>query len=178
MKTIGTGRETEPTDAVESAADAQPTLATVYAYPGTAADPKLSSELVEFLDLAERRVRAIEQAAAAAVDHVSSELDRLLGRLTAGGDADEPRLRATGEVVVGHAQTVADWSGGVRRWLESEGAAQRDVRPSEGVVLLARRMAIAGLPMRKIEALLAGLGVEDPQVAVRRALGVDRSRGL
>jgi hypothetical protein len=123
-------------------------------------------------------VLAIEQAAAAAVDRVSGELERLLGRLAAGGDADEQRLRATGDVVVGHARAVVDWSEGIRRWLESEGAAQRQAQPSEGVVLLARRMAIAGLPMRTIEALLAGLGVEDPQLAVRRALGAERSRGL
>lgn len=188
--TTGSSGETKRTDAVDLPAEAQPRLATVYAYPGTAAEgaepssppaepaiespDKLSSELVEFLELAERRVRAIEQAAAAAVDHVSAELERLLGRLAAGGDADESRLRATGDVVIGHAGTVADWSEGVRRWLESEGAQQREVRPSEGVVLLARRMAVAGLPIRKIEALLAGLGVEDPQVAVRRALEADR----
>jgi hypothetical protein len=125
--------------------------------------------LVEFLELAERRVRAMEQAADATAEHLAAELDRLGERLTAGADADAEKLQAIGEVVVGHGQAVADWSGAIRRWLESEGAQHRGA-PSDGVVLLARRMTIAGIPTRKIEALLAGLGVPDPQAAVRHAL--------
>ncbi len=78
-------------------------------------------------------------------------------------------MQSTGEVVVGYGQAVSEWSGAVRRWLESEGAEHRGA-PSDGVILLARRMTIAGIPARKIEALLAGLGVVDPQAAVRRAL--------
>lgn len=124
---------------------------------------------MEFLELAERRVRGLEQAADAAIDQVSTELERLLERLTAGGDADAEKMRATGEVVIGHGRAVSEWSGGIRRWLESEGAAHLG-QPSDGVVLLARRMTIAGIPTRKIEALLAGLGVADPQAAVRHAL--------
>jgi hypothetical protein len=114
-------------------------------------------------------VRAIELAADAAVDHLSAELDRLLERLTAGGDADAEKMRSVGEVVVGHGRAVSEWSSGIRRWLESEGATHSGA-PSDGVILLARRMTIAGIPTRKIEALLAGLGVADPQAAVRRAL--------
>jgi hypothetical protein len=128
-----------------------------------------SSEFVEFLETAERRVRAVEQAADAAIEHLSAELERLGERLIAGGDADAEKLRATGEVVVGYSQAVADWSGAIRRWLESEGAQHRGA-PSDGVILLARRMTIAGIPSNKIEALLAGLGVADPQAAVRHAL--------
>ncbi len=93
----------------------------------------------------------------------------MLERLTAGADSDAERMRATGDVVVGHARAVAEWSTGVRRWLESEYATDRG-RPSDGVVLLARRMTIAGIPEARIEALLAGLGVADPQAAVRHAL--------
>jgi hypothetical protein len=119
--------------------------------------------------VAERRVRAIEQAAEATVEQLSAELDRLGERLTAGGDADAEKLLRTGEVVVGYGQAVSDWSGTVRRWLESEGP-QHHGAPSDGVILLARRMTIAGIPTRKIEALLAGLGVADPQAAVRHAL--------
>jgi len=78
-------------------------------------------------------------------------------------------MRAIGEVVVGHARAVNDWSVGIRTWLESEHAEHRG-RPSDGVILLARRMTIAGLAPEKIEALLAGLGVVDPQAAVRHAL--------
>jgi hypothetical protein len=111
----------------------------------------------------------MEQAADATAEHLAAELDRLGERLTAGADADAEKLQAIGEVVVGHGQAVADWSGAIRRWLESEGAQHRGA-PSDGVVLLARRMTIAGIPTRKIEALLAGLGVPDPQAAVRHAL--------
>ena len=46
----------------------------------------------------------------------------------------------------------------------------RVVTAADGVILLARRMTIAGIPSRKIEAMLAGLGVADPQAAVRHAL--------
>jgi hypothetical protein len=167
-------------------AEGSPRLAQVFAYPGTqrqAPSPRSprqgaaqnphehipSSELVEFLEVAERRVKAIEQAAEAAISHVSLELDRLLERLTAGADSDAERMRATGDVVVGHARAVAEWSVGVRRWLESEFSSERG-RPSDGVILLARRMTIAGIPAAKIEAMLAGLGVTDPQAAVRHAL--------
>jgi AcrR family transcriptional regulator len=158
-------------------------MAKVFAYPGTdqtspgtpatpAAVPDpvraQSSELVEFLEIAERRVRLIEQAADAAVEHVAAELERLLERLTAGADADAEKLREAGDVVIGHGRAVSEWSGAIARWLESEGA-QHQV-PSDGVILLARRMTIAGIPTRKIEALLAGLGVADPQAAVRHAL--------
>jgi len=104
---------------------------------------------------------------------MSAELERLLERLTAGADADADRLRAAGEIVVGHARTVADWSGKVSRWVESEGP-PRASQPSDGVVLLARRMALAGLPIAKIEAMLASLGVADPQAAVRHALDAPR----
>jgi hypothetical protein len=114
-------------------------------------------------------VRAIEQAADATVDDLSAQLERLLERLTAGGDADAEKMREFGEVVVGHGRAVSEWSSGIRRWLESEGATHPG-GPSDGVILLARRMTIAGIPTRKIEALLAGLGVADPQAAVRRAL--------
>jgi hypothetical protein len=114
-------------------------------------------------------MRAIEQAADAAIEHVSAELEHLLERLTAGAHADADKVRETGEIVIGHGRAVSEWSAGIRRWLESEGAAQRG-GPSDGVILLARRMTIAGIPTRKIEALLAGLGVADPQAAVRRAL--------
>ena len=100
---------------------------------------------------------------------VARELDRLLERLTAGADADADRMRAIGEVVVGHSRAVNDWSVAIRTWLESEHVAHRG-RPSDGVILLARRMTIAGLPAENIEALLAGLGVVDPQAAVRHAL--------
>jgi hypothetical protein len=114
-------------------------------------------------------VRALEQAADAVVDHLTAELDRLGERLTAGGDADAEKLKEIGDVVTGHGQAVSDWSGAIHRWLESEGANHRGA-PSDGVVLLARRMTIAGIPTQKIEALLAGLGVADPQAAVRHAL--------
>jgi hypothetical protein len=158
-------------------------MAKVFAYPGTDQPPQgppalpgaspsasraASSELVEFLEIAERRVRAIEHAAETAVEHVAAELDRLLERLTAGGDTDAERLREAGEVVIGHGRAVSEWSGAIARWLESEGAEHEG--PSDGVILLARRMTIAGIPTRKIEALLAGLGVADPQAAVRHAL--------
>lgn len=160
----------------------------MFAYPGTAApqtaayepppatapapDPtRPSSELVEFLELAERRMKAIERVAETAIGHVSMELERLLERLTAGADADAERLRATGDVVINHARTVSEWSGEIRRWLESEGPAHTN-QPSDGVILLARRMAIAGASNARIEALLAGLGVADPQAAVRHALDV------
>ncbi len=161
-------------------------MAKVFAYPGTAAaqpespparatpapDPNSpSSELVEFLELAERRMRAIERVAETAIENVSAELDRLLERLTAGGDADAARMRAAGDIVVGHARTVSEWSSEVRRWLESEGPAHGK-QPSDGVILIARRMAIAGASSTRIEALLAGLGVADPQAAVRHALDV------
>ncbi len=116
-------------------------------------------------------MKAIERVADNAIDHVTLELERLLERLTAGGDADAARMRAAGEVVVNHARTVSEWSGGIRRWLESEGPPHGH-QPSDGVVLLARRMAIAGISTSKIEAMLAGLGVADPQAAVRHALDV------
>ena len=158
-------------------------MAKVFAYPGTDQPPPgspsqpsvvpdpiraPSSELVEFLEIAERRVRLIEQAADTAIEHVAAELERLLERLTAGADDDAEKLREAGEVVIGHGRAVAEWSGAIARWLESEGAQQQ--APSDGVILLARRMTIAGIPTRKIEALLAGLGVADPQAAVRYAL--------
>jgi hypothetical protein len=158
-------------------------MAKVFAYPGTdrpspgsptqprpVPDPirAPSSELVEFLEIAERRVRLIEQAADTAVEHVAAELERLLERLTAGADLDAEKLREAGGVVVGHGRAVSEWSGAIARWLESEGAQHQ--APSDGVILLARRMTIAGIPTRKIEALLAGLGVADPQAAVRYAL--------
>src|SRR4051812_7994748 len=105
-------RDDDPAGADESA----PRMAKVFAYPGTDQPPQgspvlpgasananrgPSSELVEFLEIAERRVRAIEQAAETAVEHVAAELDRLLERLTAGGDTDAERLREAGEVVIG-----------------------------------------------------------------------------
>lgn len=184
MSSTAAGFESEHQDPVDPPAEAPPRLAKVFAYPGTAAAPRAasprspgpagpdqapSSELVEFLELAERRMRAIERVAENAIEHVSHELERLLERLTAGGDADAEKMQAAGEVVVGHARAVSEWSGGIRRWLESEGPAHGR-QPSEGVVLLARRMAIAGISTARIEAMLAGLGVADPQAAVRHAL--------
>jgi hypothetical protein len=179
------GFESEHQDPADPPAEAQPRLAKVFAYPGTEATPSAksprspgpvddadrppSSELVEFLELAERRMKAIERVADNAVDNVTLELERLLERLTAGGDADAARMRAAGEVVINHARTVSEWSGGIRRWLESEGPPHGH-QPSDGVVLLARRMALAGISNSKIEAMLAGLGVADPQAAVRHAL--------
>lgn len=158
---------------------------------------QLTQPTKEYFELAREHFLKLERVSSEAATELDRALDVVLEELAANGDADLQRIEALGESLIEHNLTVAERSAHIRRRLERRGHLDpstnlrrraTDVvpdngsveiergrpwaenQPSEGVVVLVRQLAASGVSDRRIGRVLATMGVNDPDDAVRLAL--------
>jgi hypothetical protein len=166
-------------------------------HPDRPGRPQLTQPTKEYFELAREHFLTLERVSSEAAIELDRALDVVLEELAANGDADLHRIEALGESLVEHNRTVAERSAHIRRRLERRGHLEpstnlrrraTDVvadngsveiepgrpwaedQPSEGVIVLVRQLAATGVSDRSIGRVLATMGVDDPDEAVRRAL--------
>jgi hypothetical protein len=133
-------------------------------------DASAEPEAVRFLELAEDRVRGLQQAAASAIEELEGELAAALERAPDPDGPEAVELRKFAELLTAHGRALAEWSKELDRLLEGEAERAVDGQPSQGVALLVSQMSLGGASNESIVEVLSELGVEDPPAAVERAL--------
>ncbi len=166
-------------------------------HPGRPSRRQLTQPTKEYFELAREHFLTLERISSEAATELDRALDVVLEELAANGDSDLHRIEALGESLVEHNRTVAERSAHIRRRLERRGHLEpstnlrrraTDVvpdngsieiehgrpwaegQPSEGVIVLVRQLASSGVSDRRIGRVLATMGVDDPDEAVRLAL--------